>query len=147
MNSFTFFFSIEFHGTKKKVSVGVISPYKAQVYAIQEKVKRYSTKSDSGFSVSVRSIDGLQGCEEDVIIISTVRSNVDGFIGYLSNLQIANVALTRARYYLFKPDCACSSKRFRFWWFCKIKSDKLLIAKQFKLDIMINYRLSNNLSC
>ncbi|XP_065635650.1 helicase sen1 [Quercus suber] len=89
----------EFLVTKKKVSVGVISPYKTQVYAIQEKVKRYSNYSDSGFTVSVRSVDGFQGGEEDVIIISTVRSNDKGSIGFLSDLKRANVALTRARYY------------------------------------------------
>ncbi|KAM4124279.1 hypothetical protein ACB094_01G218800 [Castanea mollissima] len=91
----------EFLVTKKKVSVGVISPYKTQVYAIQEKVKGYSKYSDSGFSVSVRSVDGFQGGEEDVIIISTVRSNDNGSIGFLSNLKRANVALTRARYCLW----------------------------------------------
>ncbi|KAL0014886.1 hypothetical protein SO802_001955 [Lithocarpus litseifolius] len=91
----------EFLVTKKKVSVGVISPYKTQVYAIQEKVKRYSKYSDSGFSVSVRSIDGFQGGEEVVIIISTVRSNEKGSIGFLSILKRANVALTRARYCLW----------------------------------------------
>ncbi|KAK9989209.1 hypothetical protein SO802_029448 [Lithocarpus litseifolius] len=91
----------EFLVTKKKVSVGVISPYKTQVYAIREKVKRYSEYSDSGFSVSVRSVDGFQGGEEDVIIISTVRSNYSGSIGFLSNLKRANVALTRARYCLW----------------------------------------------
>uniref|UniRef100_A0A5B6ZB49 Helicase MAGATAMA 3 n=1 Tax=Davidia involucrata TaxID=16924 RepID=A0A5B6ZB49_DAVIN len=88
--------------TKQKVSVGCISPYKAQVFAIQEKLgKRYSADPNSDFSVSVRSIDGFQGGEEDVIIISTVRCNESGSIGFLSNRQRANVALTRARYCLW----------------------------------------------
>ncbi|XP_021823824.1 probable helicase senataxin isoform X2 [Prunus avium] len=91
----------EFIGKRKKVSVGVISPYKAQVHAIQERVKNYSKYSDAGFSVSVRSVDGFQGGEEDVIIISTVRCNGNGSIGFLSNRQRANVALTRARYCLW----------------------------------------------
>lgn len=42
-------------------------------------------------------MDGFQGGEEDIIIISTVRSNRDGIIGFLSNSQRTNVALTRAR--------------------------------------------------
>ncbi|CAL2244485.1 unnamed protein product [Prunus armeniaca] len=91
----------DFIGKRKKVSVGVISPYKAQVHAIQERVKNYSKDSDAGFSVSVRSVDGFQGGEEDVIIISTVRCNGNGSIGFLSNRQRANVALTRARYCLW----------------------------------------------
>ncbi|KAF8407481.1 hypothetical protein HHK36_006615 [Tetracentron sinense] len=86
--------------TRKRVSVGVMSPYNAQVYAIQEKLgDRYSTCSD--FSVSVRSVDGFQGGEDDVIIISTVRCNWNGSVGFLSKHQRTNVALTRARYCLW----------------------------------------------
>ena len=83
--------------TKKKVKVGIISPYKAQVYAIGEKVKNYSADSNDDFSISVRSVDGFQGGEEDVIIVSTVRCNINGVVGFLKNHQRANVALTRAR--------------------------------------------------
>ena len=90
----------EFLVTKKKVSIGVISPYKAQVSAIEERVRKYS-KSISGFTVNVRSVDGSQGGEDDVIIISTVRCNGNGSVGFLSNRQRANVALTRARYDLY----------------------------------------------
>lgn len=76
----------------------MISPYNAQVFAIQENIgTRYSMDSKSDFSVTVRSIDGFQGGEEDVIIISTVRCNGNGSVGFLSNRQRANVALTRAR--------------------------------------------------
>lgn len=91
----------EFKTTKQRVSVGVISPYTAQVHAIEEKLKdTYSGcrwSSDRGFSVRVRSVDGFQGGEEDVLIISTVRSNLNGSVGFLSNRQRANVALTRGR--------------------------------------------------
>ncbi|KAJ6364485.1 hypothetical protein OIU76_029440 [Salix suchowensis] len=86
--------------TRKRMSIGVISPYKAQVHAIQDKIgNTYNTYSD--FSVKVRSVDGFQGSEEDVIIISTVRCNASGSVGFLSNRQRANVALTRARYCLW----------------------------------------------
>jgi senataxin len=88
----------EFVRTKKKVSIGIISPYKAQVYEIQEKVKQYMVVSNPNFSVNVRSVDGFQGGEEDIIIISTVRSNLSGKVDFLSNRQRANVAITRARY-------------------------------------------------
>lgn len=93
-----FCFGTEFLKTRKKVSIGIISPYNAQVYEIQENIKRNSSVSDPDFSVSVRSIDGFQGGEEDIIIISTVRSNEDANIGFLSIRNRANVALTRARY-------------------------------------------------
>ena len=93
------FVSKEYVRTKKKVRVGVISPYKAQVYAIEDKVNRYCKDSEIGFKVNVRSVDGFQGGEEDVIIITTVRCNSNGSIGFLSDQRRANVALTRARYW------------------------------------------------
>ncbi|KAK4416944.1 putative ATP-dependent helicase C29A10.10c [Sesamum alatum] len=88
--------------SKTKVRVGCISPYKAQVSAIQESLgNTYSTDANDTFSVNVRSVDGFQGGEEDVIIISTVRSNGNGSVGFLDNRHRANVALTRARYCLW----------------------------------------------
>ncbi|KAL7143774.1 hypothetical protein ABFS83_08G214600 [Erythranthe nasuta] len=89
--------------SKKRVRVGCISPYKAQVFAIQESLgnANYSTDANDLFSVNVRSVDGFQGGEEDVIIISTVRCNGNGSLRFLDNRQRANVALTRARYCLW----------------------------------------------
>ncbi|XP_055961523.1 uncharacterized protein LOC126676427 [Mercurialis annua] len=90
----------EFTNTKKRMSIGVISPYKAQVKAIQGRIGK-TCNENGDFSVSIRSVDGFQGGEEDVIIISTVRCNENGSIGFLSNRQRANVALTRAKYCLW----------------------------------------------
>ncbi|KAH7852086.1 hypothetical protein Vadar_020463 [Vaccinium darrowii] len=88
--------------SKQKVRVGCISPYKAQVFALQKKLgKTYNTDSNSDFSVNIRSVDGFQGGEEDLIIISTVRCNGDGDVGFLSDRQRTNVALTRARHSLW----------------------------------------------
>lgn len=82
----------------QEVRVGCISPYKAQVSAIQDILgKSYSSDGKRRFSVNVRSVDGFQGGEEDIIIISTVRCNMNGSVGFLANLQRANVALTRAK--------------------------------------------------
>ncbi|KAM0906287.1 hypothetical protein ACQ4PT_016853 [Festuca glaucescens] len=80
------------------VSVGVICPYAAQVEAIQGKIG--DVKAMRPLVLRVNSVDGFQGSEEDVIILSTVRSNGAGSIGFLSNRRRANVALTRARYAL-----------------------------------------------
>ncbi|KAM0906278.1 hypothetical protein ACQ4PT_016850 [Festuca glaucescens] len=79
-----------------KISVGVVSPYNAQVRAIHEKLGKSYNMHD-GFSVKVKSVDGFQGAEEDIIIISTVRSNKAGSVGFLTNMQRTNVALTRAK--------------------------------------------------
>uniref|UniRef100_A0A0E0K3P7 Helicase ATP-binding domain-containing protein n=1 Tax=Oryza punctata TaxID=4537 RepID=A0A0E0K3P7_ORYPU len=86
--------------TGRKLCVGVVSPYKGQVRAIQEKLgKAYETHP--GFSVKVRSVDGFQGAEEDIIIFSAVRSNTTGSVGFLSNVNRTNVALTRAKHCLW----------------------------------------------
>ncbi|KAM0923989.1 hypothetical protein ACQ4PT_005164 [Festuca glaucescens] len=83
-----------------KISVGVVSPYNAQVRAIHEKLGKSYNMHD-GFSVKVKSVDGFQGAEEDIIIISTVRSNKAGSVGFLTNMQRTNVALTRAKHCLW----------------------------------------------
>ncbi|XP_020581846.1 LOW QUALITY PROTEIN: uncharacterized ATP-dependent helicase C29A10.10c-like [Phalaenopsis equestris] len=86
--------------TNQKISVGVVTPYTAQVLAINEKIgKKYDLSNY--FSVKIRSIDGFQGSEEDVIIMSTVRSNKSGSIGFLANAQRSNVTLTRAKHCLW----------------------------------------------
>ncbi|KAL0847962.1 hypothetical protein Bca101_021209 [Brassica carinata] len=78
------------HSPKNIVEVTVISELISQFF-----------KGDELFALNVRSVDGFQGGEEDVIIISTVRSNGKGNVGFLSNRQRANVALTRARHCLW----------------------------------------------
>ncbi|CAO2835088.1 unnamed protein product [Amaranthus hypochondriacus] len=87
------------HSTQR-LSVGVISPYAAQVVAIEEMLGRRYENLDN-FGVKVKSVDGFQGGEEDIIIFSSVRSNNAGEIGFLSSSQRTNVALTRARHCLW----------------------------------------------
>ncbi|KAK8583039.1 hypothetical protein V6N13_069803 [Hibiscus sabdariffa] len=86
--------------SRKRLSVGIISPYTAQVVSIQEKLGWKYEKAD-GFVVKVKSVDGFQGGEEDIIILSTVRSNRTGAIGFISSSQRTNVALTRAKHCLW----------------------------------------------
>ncbi|TVU31885.1 hypothetical protein EJB05_23590 [Eragrostis curvula] len=85
---------------RQRISVGVISPYTAQVIALQDQLGRKFEKHEF-LSVTVKSIDGFQGGEEDIILISTVRSNKDGKVGFLSDTGRINVALTRAKYCLW----------------------------------------------
>ncbi|KAM4119943.1 hypothetical protein ACJW30_03G097500 [Castanea mollissima] len=87
-------------GSKQNYQIGVISPYAAQVVEIQERL-RWNFDALDGFTVKVKSVDGFQGGEEDLIIMSTVRSNTHASIGFTSNLQRTNVALTRARHCLW----------------------------------------------
>lgn len=75
-------------------SIGIVSPYKAQILALQEQLSDEITVS---YDVSINTIDSFQGQERDVIYISMVRSNEDGVIGFLSDLRRMNVAMTRAK--------------------------------------------------
>lgn len=85
------------HESQHELSIGVVSPYSAQVVAIQDKLRKKYEKID-GFQVKVKTIDGFQGGEEDIIIISTVRSSIGQSLDFISKPQRMNVALTRARY-------------------------------------------------
>jgi len=71
--------------------IGVISPYAGQVRLIREML------GEDLQSLEIKSVDGYQGREKEVIVLSTVRSNEDGVVGFLSNFRRLNVALTRAR--------------------------------------------------
>jgi superfamily I DNA and/or RNA helicase len=82
---------------KPSISIGIISPYKEQVGLLSEKLKEEEFNSALVRSISVKTIDGFQGEERDVIYISLVRSNGEGEIGFLSDIRRMNVALTRAK--------------------------------------------------
>ncbi|MEP3390658.1 MAG: AAA domain-containing protein [Reichenbachiella sp.] len=78
-------------------SVGIISPYKAQVVNMQEQLAAMELEESMVNKLAVNTIDSFQGQERDVIYISLVRSNENGEIGFLSDTRRMNVALTRAR--------------------------------------------------
>lgn len=78
-------------------SIGIISPYKAQVINMQEELAAMELEESVAKKLAVNTIDSFQGQERDVIYISLVRSNENGEIGFLSDTRRMNVALTRAR--------------------------------------------------
>lgn len=80
-----------------RIRVGIISPYKAQVNLLKEKLNEYPDLAKSPIRISVNTVDGFQGQERDVIYISMVRSNDRGEIGFLSDIRRMNVAITRAK--------------------------------------------------
>jgi len=81
---------------QKKTSVGIISPYTAQVTALNERIGDY--QKHPFLSVQINTVDSFQGDEKDIIILSIVRHNYDGKIGFFDCRKRANVALTRAKY-------------------------------------------------
>lgn len=82
---------------EQKISIGIISPYKEQMELLSEKLKEQNFQETSIEHISVKTIDGFQGEERDVIYISLVRSNSNSEIGFLGDIRRMNVALTRAR--------------------------------------------------
>lgn len=81
----------------ERIDVGIISPYRAQVQFLRSLIKKREFFKPYRSLVSVNTVDGFQGQERDVILISLVRSNEEGQIGFLCDLRRMNVAITRAR--------------------------------------------------
>lgn len=73
-------------------AIGVISPYNAQVSLIKK-----SLVDDKFKAIEVSTVDGFQGREKEVIIISLVRSNENGDVGFLRDKRRLNVAMTRPK--------------------------------------------------
>lgn len=82
---------------EERIDVGVISPYRAQVQYLRRLIKKREFFKPYRHLITVNTVDGFQGQERDVILISLVRANDDGQIGFLKDLRRMNVAITRAR--------------------------------------------------
>ncbi len=82
---------------EEQIDVGVISPYRAQVQYLRSLVKKRDFFKPYRRLITINTVDGFQGQERDVILISLVRSNDEGQIGFLRDLRRMNVAITRAR--------------------------------------------------
>ena len=81
----------------ERIDVGIISPYRAQVQLLRRLLMKREFFKPFRRAVSVNTVDGFQGQERDIIVISLVRANDDGQIGFLRDLRRMNVAITRAR--------------------------------------------------
>ncbi len=81
----------------EQIDVGIISPYRAQVQYLRQLIRRRAAFKPYRRLISVNTVDGFQGQERDIILISLVRSNSEGQIGFLNDLRRMNVAITRAR--------------------------------------------------
>lgn len=99
----------------ERVDFGIISPYRAQVRLIRKLLKWQKFFRTLRHQISVNSVDGFQGQERDVIVISMVRDNEQGTIGFLHDLRRMNVAITRARMKLIVLGNADTLSRHRFY--------------------------------
>lgn len=79
------------------IDVGIISPYRAQVQLLRKELRKREFFRPYRHLLTVNTVDGFQGQERDIILISLVRSNDGGDIGFLRDLRRMNVAITRAR--------------------------------------------------
>jgi superfamily I DNA and/or RNA helicase len=81
-----------------QMSIGIIAPYRAQTVVLNELIATYPWYEELKKNMSINSVDAFQGQERDVIMMSLVRSNDRGEIGFLSNKRRMNVAMTRAKH-------------------------------------------------
>ena len=81
----------------ERIDVGIISPYRAQVQYLRRLLMKREFFKPFRRQISINTVDGFQGQERDIIVISLVRSNDEGQIGFLRDLRRMNVAITRAR--------------------------------------------------
>jgi superfamily I DNA and/or RNA helicase len=82
---------------QERLDVGIISPYRAQVQMLRRQLRQSEFFKPFRRLITVNTVDGFQGQERDIIVISLVRSNDTGQIGFLRDLRRMNVAITRAR--------------------------------------------------
>lgn len=82
---------------EERIDFGLISPYKSQVQYLRSLIRKDKFFQPYRSLITVHTVDGFQGQERDVIMISLVRANERGLIGFLGDLRRMNVAITRAR--------------------------------------------------
>lgn len=99
----------------EQIDVGVISPYRAQVQYLRQLIRKRAFFKPYRRLITVNTVDGFQGQERDVILISLVRANDSGQIGFLKDLRRMNVAITRARMKLIILGSAATMTRHPFY--------------------------------
>lgn len=99
----------------ERVDFGIITPYRGQARLIRRLLKMQHYFRKLRRHITVGTVDGFQGQERDVIVISLVRSNADGQIGFLRDLRRMNVAMTRARMKLIIVGNAETLSHHRFY--------------------------------
>lgn len=99
----------------ERIDVGMISPYKAQVQYLRRLVRNDAFFKPYRQAITINTVDRFQGQERDVILISLVRANEEGQIGFLNDLRRMNVAITRARMKLIILGDASTLTRHAFY--------------------------------
>lgn len=100
---------------EERIDIGIISPYKAQVQYLRALLKKNSYLRPLRKSITINTVDAFQGQERDVILVSLVRANEAGEIGFLNDLRRMNVAITRARMKLIILGASTTLCRHKFY--------------------------------
>ena len=108
---------------EERIDVGVISPYRAQVRYLRTLIRKEPRLRRVRNLISVNTVDGFQGQERDMIVLSLVRSNEKGDIGFLRDLRRINVAMTRAKMKLLIIGDAATLCRHPFYRRLKVHID------------------------
>lgn len=99
----------------ERIDFGIITPYRGQARLIRRLLKMQHYFRKMKRHITVGTVDGFQGQERDVIVISLVRDNAEGNIGFLRDLRRMNVAITRARMKIIIVGNAQTLSRHRFY--------------------------------
>ncbi len=99
----------------ERIDFGIITPYRGQARLIRRLLRLQHYFRRLRRQITVGTVDGFQGQERDVIVISLVRDNADGNIGFLRDLRRMNVAITRARMKLIIIGNVQTLSRHRFY--------------------------------
>ena len=99
----------------ERIDFGIITPYRGQARLIRRLLKMQHYFRRLRHHITVGTVDGFQGQERDVIVISLVRDNAEGYIGFLRDLRRMNVAITRARMKLIIVGNSQTLSRHKFY--------------------------------
>ena len=99
----------------ERIDFGIITPYRGQARLIRRLLKMQHYFRRLRHHITVGTVDGFQGQERDVIVISLVRDNAEGHIGFLRDLRRMNVAITRARMKLIIVGNSQTLSRHKFY--------------------------------
>lgn len=99
----------------ERIDFGIISPYRAQVQYLRTLIRKDNYLRPLRKQITVNTVDAFQGQERDVVLVSLVRANEQGQIGFLSDLRRMNVAITRARFKLIILGAAETLCRHQFY--------------------------------
>lgn len=110
---------------EERLDTGLISPYRAQTQYLRQRLRQSARLKPYRHLITIDTVDGFQGRERDIIVISMVRSNETGQIGFLSDLRRMNVAITRARMKLIVIGDRATLSRHRFYRLLAAHADLL----------------------